>query len=124
MGSEYLKKRLSFMSRYRPVIRVAATVMTTVTLLVLSTVVRAETDLDDVTMRVIGLDEIPTHSLQIIELPQADLGELADINESLVPGAAESPVSPADEVADTITTPGPPVEPPPGEVTSGPQAGQ
>ena len=83
-------------------IRFMSSVMTGVALLVFSALVYAEADLDDVTMRVIGLDEIPTHSLQIIELPQADLGELADINESLVPGAAESPVSPAEGLADTL----------------------
>lgn len=49
-----------------------------------SPMVSAESALDDVTMRVIGLDEIPATSLRIIEIPQPDLGELADIHESFV----------------------------------------
>jgi len=82
--------------------------------LLLCGTVRAETDLDDVTMRVIGLDEIPTHSLQIIELPQSDLGELSDINESLVTGTSEQPVLPSEDMADTIA----PISPPGGEVSA------
>lgn len=120
MGSEHLKKRLSLASHLRPAVHVSTFVMTIamtmVLLLTLSTVVCAETDLDDVTMRVIGLDEIPTHSLQIIELPQADLGELADINESLKPGAVESSILPG-EAGDSF-------EPSPSngdEITSEPQ---
>jgi len=84
MTSEFVGKRLSLMSFSEFDIKLAMRMAVASVVLLLCGTVRAETDLDDVTMRVIGLDEIPTHSLQIIELPQSDLGELSDINESLV----------------------------------------
>lgn len=37
-------------------------------------------DLDDLTMKVIGLEEIPGDSFQI-EIPEAALGDIADLNE-------------------------------------------
>ncbi|NOZ52721.1 MAG: hypothetical protein GXP08_06190 [Gammaproteobacteria bacterium] len=40
-------------------------------------------NLDNITIRVIGLDEVPTSSMQIIELPEPDLGEMNDINEEV-----------------------------------------
>lgn len=43
--------------------------------------VYSKNDLDEVTMRVIGLDEIPVNSFQI-QLPGTDLEGMADINEA------------------------------------------
>jgi len=45
--------------------------------------VQASSDLDDITIRVIGLDEVPASSMQIINLPEPDLGEMNDINEAI-----------------------------------------
>ncbi len=45
--------------------------------------VQASDDLDNITIRVIGLDEVPTSSMQVIELPEPDLGEINDINEAI-----------------------------------------
>ena len=45
--------------------------------------VQASDDLDNITIRVIGLDEIPASSMQVIELPEPDLGEMNDINEEI-----------------------------------------
>lgn len=42
--------------------------------------VQASDDLDNITIRVIGLDEVPASSMQVIELPEPDLGEMNDIN--------------------------------------------
>lgn len=44
---------------------------------------QASDNLDNITIRVIGLDEVPTTSMQVIELPEPDLGEMNDINEEI-----------------------------------------
>jgi len=62
---------------------------------------QAPNDLDDITIRVIGLDEVPTSSMQIIDLPEPDLGEMNDINEEI----ANSPDI-SDSVGNIVDVPG------------------
>ena len=71
-------------------------------MLILSPGIKAETDpgLDDVTITVIGLDEVPTRSLQVIELPEPDLGEIADINERI---STDTPLATEIGFGDAVT---------------------
>ena len=40
-------------------------------------------DLDDITIRVIGLDEIPSTTMQVVDFPEPDLGEMNNIQEGV-----------------------------------------
>ena len=73
---------------------------------------------DDVTIRVIGLDEVPSNSLRVIELPDPDLGEIADINENIL---SETP-SPqfASPPGDSLGGGGAPAAPEPPVPSTGP----
>jgi hypothetical protein len=70
---------------------------------------------DDITIRVIGLDEVPSSSLRVIELPDPDLGEIADINESII---SETPNAPIGTPGDSVSNGGGVANPVPPPVTS------
>lgn len=114
MGSEYWKKKV-LLVRNRNINKLMIPAVTSVfgvamflavflTLfsILFSPVASAESALDDVTMRVIGLDEIPSSSLRIIEIPQPDLGEFADINESFVSPTQQQLTTPEGDAVTTI----------------------
>lgn len=104
MGSEYWKKKV-LLVRNRNINKFMIPVVIAVCgAAIFSPVVNAESALDDVTMRVIGLDEIPSSSLRIIEIPQPDLGEFADINESFIPPTTHQAVPEPASGMDSITT--------------------
>jgi hypothetical protein len=49
---------------------------------------QSEDNFDDITIRVIGLDEVPKTTMQVIEFPEPDLGEMNDIREGVSSGRA------------------------------------
>lgn len=63
----------------------------------------AVSDLDDISIQVIGLDEIPDDALERIPLPTPDFGGLTDIREGII---LNRPVTAGDVSGDLVNGPG------------------
>ncbi|MFV2056538.1 MAG: hypothetical protein ACC707_08715 [Thiohalomonadales bacterium] len=73
-------------------------------------------NLDELSIQVIGLDEIPEDALERIPMPSPHLGGLTDIHQDIIPHVVNIPL-PEDSVVSDIASPeiGPPTAaaPPP-----------
>ena len=102
------------MTKYLPQLHLAA-ILIVAQFTLFSSAVLAGGDLDDISIQVIGLDEIPEDALERIPLPSPDHNGLTDIREGIILNRpAQAQPAPTDTAI--VAPPGVEVDPvPPGD---------